>query len=73
MTQTNYKKIATSPTLKGINKLVNNYFYSVIEIRENKRMLTGNYSLIYEIFNSKGKIENFIIMKGKNYQFLMKQ
>ena len=38
MTQTNYTTLATSQTLEGINKIINSYFYSDIEIKENTKL-----------------------------------
>jgi hypothetical protein len=73
MTQKNYKILATAPTLENINKLVNQYFYSNIEIKENKNILTGNKSVFFDLFNSKGKIENFVVMQDKKYKFLINQ
>ena len=71
--QTNYKILATAGTLENINKLVNEYFYSNITLKENKNILTGNKGVFFELFNSKGKINNFTILQDKKYQFLIKQ
>jgi hypothetical protein len=72
MKNTNFNLLATSPTIHGINKVVNDYFYSNIEIKENTNIFTGNKCKIFDLFNSKGKIENFIIMQDKKYKFLIK-
>ena len=72
MTQTNYNTLAISSTLEGINKIINQYFYSDIEVREKVNILTGNKSIFYDLFNSKGKIDSFVIIKDKRYRFLMK-
>lgn len=69
----NYKLLATAPSLENINKLVNQYFYSNIEIKENKSLLTGNKATFFDLFNSKGKINNFTIMQDKKFKFLMKE
>lgn len=72
MTQTNYNTLATSQTLEGINKIINQYFYSDIEVREKANILTGNKSTFFDLFNSKGKIDSFVVIKDKRYKFLMK-
>lgn len=73
MTQSNFKTLATSGTLEGINKLINQYFFSDITIKQNEGILTGNRSKFYDLFNSKGKISNFIVIEGRGYKFLIKQ
>lgn len=71
MTQTNYATLATSPTLEGINKMINKYFYSDIEIKENKNILTGNNSVFFDLYNKKGKMNYFKVLMQKNrYRFL---
>lgn len=72
MKQTNYKKLATSPTIEGINKLINQYFYSDIEIKESS-IITGNGSKFYDLYNKKGLIDSFIVMQDKRFNFLIKQ
>ena len=72
MTQTNYNTLAISSTLEGINKIINQYFYSDIEVREKVNILTGNKSIFFDLFNSKGKINNFYVMKDNRYRFLIK-
>lgn len=72
MKHTNYKKLATSSTLEGINKLINQYFYSDIEIKESS-IITGNRSKFYDLYNKKGLIESFIVMQDKRFNFLIKQ
>lgn len=49
-------KLATSPTLEGIEKLINQYFYSTT-CKVNPQTL--------EITNSKGQLNNFTIEKKK--------
>ena len=49
-------KLATSPTLKGIEELINKYFYST-SFRVDPKT--------FEITNSKGKVNNFIVEKKK--------
>lgn len=72
MQQNNFKLLATSQTIEGINKLINDYFYSNIEVKENKNILTGNKSIFFDLYNSKGKVNNYTILKDKRYKFLMK-
>ena len=49
-------KLATSPTLSGIENLINQYFFST-SIKVNPETL--------EITNSKGQLNNFTIEKKK--------
>lgn len=69
MKETKYTTLATSQTLEGINKIVNEYFYSNIEINKSS-LITGNKCEFYELHNKKGKLNSFKIMKDKNYKFL---
>ena len=49
-------KLATSPTLKGIEELINKYFYSTSFKVDPKT---------FEITNSKGPVNSFIVEKKK--------
>ena len=72
MNTTKLITLATSPTLEGINKLIDQYFFSSIELRPASNIITGNGSLFFELHNSKGLINNFTVIKNKGYKFLMK-
>ena len=72
MKANNFDTLATSPTLDGINKLINQYFFTDIEVKENKNILTGNRNVFFDLYNSKGKLDSFIVIKDKRYKFLMK-
>jgi hypothetical protein len=72
MNTTKLITLATSPTLEGINKLVNQYFFTNIELRPSPNILTGNKSEFLDLFNSKGQLNNFTVIKGNRYKFLMK-
>jgi len=72
MSTTNFKLLATSPTLEGINKLINKFFYSDIEIKENENILTGNKSKFLDVYNKNGKINGYVVMRDKRYKFLEK-
>lgn len=71
MTQKNFTLLATSHTLEGIIKMINKYFYSTtFEIRHNENILTGNKSQFYDVYNSKGKLESFAVIKDRLYRFM---
>ncbi len=58
------KLIASSSSLEGITKLINDYFYSTtfyLESKNNKE---------FSVFNKKGLLLNFIVVKkGGRYRF----
>lgn len=73
MKSTQFKKLATSPTIEGINKLINEYFYSDIQIKQRPEIISGNSSKFYDLYNSKGLIENYIVIQEKRFNFLIMQ
>lgn len=72
MTTTNCTTLATSQTLEGINRIIDQYFYSNIELRPSPNILTGNKSQFFELYNSKGLINSFTVIKDSKFRFLMK-
>lgn len=52
-------KICSSPSLKGLNKLISEYFYSEITIKDNK------------VFNRNGEIPRCVVEKSKG-KFIFK-
>jgi hypothetical protein len=72
MKVTNCTTLATSQTLEGINNLINKYFYSNIELRPKPNILTGNKSQFFDLYNSKGLINSFTVIKDSKFRFLMK-
>lgn len=53
------KLVSSHSTIENLNKLINEYFYSKIELKENSPGL-------WSLFNSKGKIKGFRVTKRSN-------